>query len=132
MQVGVRFKSSVAGKITSIRFYKGAGNTGPHVVRLWNANGVLIGSATAVNETASGWQSVPFAQPVSIVAGVEYRATYYAPVGHYAVDANALATAITNGPLSTVAVGGTYIYGTGRPVATAPHKYWVDVTFVAN
>jgi hypothetical protein len=101
------------------------------VVRLWNAAGVLIGTATAVNETASGWQSVPFAQPVAITAGSEYRATYYAPTGHYAVDVNALAAAITNGPLSTVPSGGTYIYGTGMPTGTAPHKYWVDVTFVA-
>jgi hypothetical protein len=121
--------SSVAGFITSIRFYKGAGNTGIHQVYLWSATGAQLATATATNETATGWQTVPLAAPVAILAGTEYRATYYAPSGQYAVDLNALAVAQTSGSLSTIATGGTYVYGTTSPTGTAPHNYWVDVSF---
>jgi hypothetical protein len=130
IQVGVRFTSAKAGTITSIRFYKGPGNTGTHEVYLWTAAGQQLGTATAVDETADGWQTATFTTPISIAAGVEYRATYLAPVGRYAVDLNGLATAITSGPLSTPASGGTYSYGTGAPTGTAPHNYWVDVNFI--
>jgi hypothetical protein len=130
--VGVRFTSSVAGTVTSIRFYKGAGNTGTHQVYLWSAAGAQLATGTSVNETASGWQTVVLATPVAIQAGVEYRASYYAPVGHYAVDPSTLTNAVTNGPLSTVPSGGTYVYGTGMPVGTSNNNYWVDITFTAG
>ena len=32
---GVKFRTTQAGSITGIRFYKGAGNTGTHVGSLW-------------------------------------------------------------------------------------------------
>ena len=35
VELGVKFRSDVAGYITGIRFYKGAGNTGTHVGHLW-------------------------------------------------------------------------------------------------
>ena len=132
VQVGVRFTSSVAGKITGIRFYKGTGNGGTHQVYLWNAAGQQLATATAVNETATGWQTVTFATPVSIVAGTVYRASYYAPQGRYAVNINGLSTAVTNSPLSTVATGGAYVYGTTAPTNYVAHNYWVDVNFTAS
>ncbi|MBC7402310.1 MAG: DUF4082 domain-containing protein [Microbacteriaceae bacterium] len=132
VQVGVRFSSSVAGTITGIRFYKGPDNTGPHQVFLWGADATQLATATSSNETASGWQTVALSQPVSIVAGVEYRATYYTTVGLYSLDVGGLASSVTTGPLSTVASGGTYGYSTLAPAGTASHNYWVDVTFVAG
>ena len=123
----MRFTSSVAGSIAAIRFYKGATNTGTHQVYLWSASGTQLATATATNETASGWQTVVLAQPVPITAGTEYWASYYAPVGQYAVDLNGLSAPITSGPLSTVTNGGAYTYGTGQPNNVAPHNFWVDV-----
>jgi hypothetical protein len=127
VQVGVRFTSSVAGSIAAIRFYKGPTNTGTHQVYLWSATGTQLATATATNETASGWQTVVLAQPVPITAGTEYWASYYAPVGQYAVDINGLSTPITSGPLTTVANGGAYTYGTGQPNTVSPNNFWVDV-----
>ena len=121
--------TSAAGTITSIRFYKGDLNTGTHQVYLRDATGQQLATATATNETASGWQTVVLATPVAIAAGTEYRATYYAPTGHYAVDPNALGGVVTSGALSTVATGGTYVYGTGAATSTSTSNYWVDVTF---
>src|SRR5207253_9563053 len=58
----------VSGAISAIRFYKSAQNTGPHTVNLWSASGVLLATATSVNETASGWQTVQLSAPVVIQA----------------------------------------------------------------
>ena len=60
VEVGLKFTSTTSGKITGIRFYKGALNTGTHVVDLWSAAGTLLATATSTNETASGWQQVSF------------------------------------------------------------------------
>ena len=42
VQLGVRFTASVAGSITGIRFYKGAGDTGTHTAYLWSATGTQL------------------------------------------------------------------------------------------
>ena len=49
-----------------MRFYKSAANTGVHIGKRWSEGGSLLASATFLNESASGWQSVTFAQPVQI------------------------------------------------------------------
>ena len=41
------------------------------------------------NETATGWQTVTFASPVPVTAGMTYVVSYTAPNGHYAVLADA-------------------------------------------
>ena len=57
-EVGVKFRSQLAGTITGLRFYKGAANTGTHIGSLWTASGSPLASATFSGETASGWQQV--------------------------------------------------------------------------
>lgn len=128
IQLGVRFTSSQAGVVNGIRFYKVAGDANTHTVRLW-ADGTELAVATSVGETASGWQSVYFSSPVPIDANVEYRASYHTVRGRYAADLGALAEPVVAEPLSTVAVGGVYRYGTGYPDATTSHNYWADVMF---
>ena len=89
----------------------------------------MLATATSAGETASGWQTVYFATPVPINANTEYRASYFTPRGRYAADIGALAGPVVAAPLSTVAVGGVYLYGTGFPSATVSHNYWADVMF---
>ena len=91
VQVGVRFSSSVAGTITGIRFYKGTQNSGTHIGYLWSSTGTLLATVTFACETASGWQTATFSQPVAITPGVEYRASYHSTVGWYAVSLDGLA-----------------------------------------
>ena len=79
----MKFTASLSGQVTGVRFYKASTNTGTHVGDLWSASGQLLASATFSNESASGWQSVQFSQPVSITAGTTYVASYFAPSGHY-------------------------------------------------
>jgi hypothetical protein len=56
VEVGVKFRSDVAGQITGIRFYKGATYTGAHVANLWSSSGQQLVTANFTNETAAGWQ----------------------------------------------------------------------------
>ena len=69
VELGVKFQTSAVGKITGLRFYKGPQNTGNHTGNLWSATGGLLATAIFANETASGWQQVLFATPVSLTVG---------------------------------------------------------------
>ena len=60
MELGVKFRSDVAGTITGIRFYKAAANTGTHIANLWSNTGANLATATFSGESASGWQQVNF------------------------------------------------------------------------
>ena len=68
VELGVKFRSDVAGTITGIRFYKASTNTGTHVGNLWSSTGTNLATATFSGESASGWQQVNFATPVAITA----------------------------------------------------------------
>jgi len=138
VELGVKFSSSVAGYITGIRFYKGSGNTGTHVGHVWTSTGTLLASASFTSETASGWQQVNFSTPVAITAGTTYIASYFAPVGDYAVDRNYFASSgVTNGSLTALggnAAGGNgvYLYGATGGFPTRSYQatnYWIDVVF---
>ena len=138
IEVGVKFVPSQAGQITGIRFYKGPQNLGTHVGNLWNSTGTqLLGTATFANETASGWQQVNFANPVSVTAGTTYVASYFAPQAKYSVNENYFNSAYTNGPLTAPATGTSGGNGVYRYTATsafpnstfAASNYWVDVVF---
>jgi hypothetical protein len=137
IELGVKFRSDVAGYITGIRFYKASTNTGTHVGNLWSSSGQLLATATFTNESASGWQVVRFSQPVAIQAGVTYVASYHTNVGHYSVTENGFGSGgVNNGPLHALGNGvdggdGVYLYGGGAfPTQTyRASNYWVDVLF---
>ncbi len=100
VELGVKFQASGGGTITGLRFYKGPQNTGTHVGDLWSATGTLLASATFTGETASGWQQVNLATPVTITAGTTYVAAYHTNTGFYSVDTNYFSSPLTNGPLT--------------------------------
>ena len=86
VELGVRIKPTVSGTITAVKFYKAAANTGTHTGTLWSSTGTVLATGTFTNETASGWQTLTFATPVSVTAGTVYTASYKAPAGHYSVN----------------------------------------------
>jgi hypothetical protein len=138
VELGVKFRSNVAGQISGIRFYKGSANTGTHIGNLWTVAGTLLATATFAGESPTGWQQVNFTTPVSITANTTYVASYYAPAGGYARDASFFTgTTVINGPLQALADGtdgpnGVYGYGStsGFPSSTyQATNYWVDVIF---
>jgi hypothetical protein len=139
VELGVKFKADVNGSITAIRFYKSSANTGTHVANLWSSSGTLLASATFNNETASGWQQVNFAAPVSITAGTVYVASYHLNLGHYSMNQNYFTTAgIDNAPLHALQNGvsgfnGVFAYGATSIFPSGgfnSSNYWVDVVFI--
>ena len=139
VELGVRFRSDVNGTVTGIRFYKAAANTGSHVGNLWTTTGANLAHATFSGESASGWQQVTFATPVTITANTVYVASVFCPAGHYSVDQHYFATARDNAPLHAPADGaqganGVFAYGAASAFPTDTYlssNYWVDVVFVA-
>lgn len=131
VNLGVRFTSSQAGTIVGIRYYKSVGDGGTHTGSLWSSSGQLLGTATFTQETASGWQTVTFATPISIAAGVTYTASYHSN-GYYADTLDYFTTTHTNGPLTAVSGNGYYTYSDDSlypTQASGGANYWVDVIF---
>ena len=137
-EVGVKFRSSVSGYITAIRYYKGPLNTGTHVASLWTSAGTQLATATFTGETASGWQQVNLPTRVAIAANTVYVASYHANNGRYSVDGAYFATkGVDSPPLRALADGesggnGVYRYGTGSIFPNLTYNtenYWVDVVF---
>ena len=135
IEVGVKFRSEASGYVTGLRFYRGAANRGVHVGHLWASNGALLASATFVNESGSGWQTVNLASPVLINAGTTYIASYYSSSGYFAFSPNYFTSGVDNGPLHAMAAGvegpnGVYAFGSSAfPTSGSTHNYWVDVVF---
>ncbi|PYI68530.1 hypothetical protein CVV68_05955 [Arthrobacter livingstonensis] len=139
VQVGMKFRSDVAGLVTGVRFYKAASNTGVHTGYLWSGTGSLLGSVTFSNETATGWQQASFDTAVPIAANTTYVVSYFAPAGHYSSNGAFFTTAVTNGHLQGLANGtdgpnGVYRYGDSAfPTGSYnSSNYWVDVTMAAG
>src|SRR5438270_559678 len=114
MEMGVKFRSDLAGVITAIRFYIGSLNTGTHVAHLCDSSGGLLATATFVSETATGWQQVNFSTPVQIAPNTTYVASYFAPHGGYSYSSAYFATSgVVNEPLDALsdpAAGGNGVY----------------------
>ncbi len=136
VELGVKFIASARGEITGLRYYKSAQDVGTHVGSLWSSTGQLLATATFTNETASGWQTITFSQPVSISAGATYVASYHSN-GFYAATPNYFTTSHSNGvltaPSSSASGGnGVYAYGSGSLFPTATYNsanYWIDVVY---
>jgi endonuclease/exonuclease/phosphatase family metal-dependent hydrolase len=137
VELGVKFRSNVAGTITALRFYRGASNGSGYVARLWTSTGTLLAEVPVSDGQLPGWQEVLLPAPVEIAAGTTYVASYYTSNGRFARDPSTMASAVVSGnltaPGSASAGGnGVYVYraGGGFPASTYKEtNYWVDVRF---
>jgi hypothetical protein len=139
LEVGVKFTSSVAGQITALTFYRSPSDTGSDLLDLWTSTGTRLASATFTDTTASGWQTVNLATPVSIAADTTYVASYHTD-GTYVGTDNFFTADVTSGPLTatstTNAAGnGVYAYGGTSSTGLFPANtfgaanYYADVVF---
>jgi hypothetical protein len=125
---GVQFSASVNGQITHIRFWKHCAETGTHTGRLWSDTGILLASVSFTNETSCGWQTAKLSSPVSISAGVRYRATYNIN-SYVAKTFYVFPPPISNGPLT--AYGSFYSTPGGSfPTTSSGSNLFADVVFV--
>lgn len=108
-ELGNKVYADTNGYIIGVRFNKPpTDSTSAHKVSLWDLAGNLLASADSSNETASGWQSVYFATPVSVAANTVYVASYYTS-GPFWFNGNLLRNRI---------------YGNGRIHASANYQEW--------
>lgn len=135
IELGMRFRSAIAGNVQGIKFYKTQGNTGIHTGQLYSFDGALLASAVFINETDSGWQTVLFDSVVAINANTTYIAACFSSLGNYISTANGFNTAISNPPLTALADGADGINGLYKYSSTPAFpglgyqstNYWVDV-----
>jgi Domain of unknown function (DUF4082)/Bacterial Ig-like domain/Bacterial Ig domain len=139
VELGLRFRADVPGRITGVRFYKGTSTTGTYTATLWTNGGTALATATFTAETAGGWQQVNFATPVAIAANTVYVVSYHTNVGSYAYTHNYFASeGSDNGPLHALRSSGSsgngvYQYDSSIVFPDSTFRstnYWVDVVFV--
>ncbi|MCH4822772.1 Ig-like domain-containing protein, partial [Gramella lutea] len=137
IQLGMKFKTSVDGFATGVRFYKQNGDPGTHIGQLYDPSGTVLAQVTFENETASGWQQANFATPAEITAGNTYIISYHSSEGYYSVEDQGFLEEKVNGPVTGMVSGengpnGVYRY---TSVPAFPNQsylssnYWVDVVF---
>jgi hypothetical protein len=133
-ELGTGFRSSTPGRITALRYYKPAGETGTHVGHLWSSSGALLTTALFSQETSAGWQSATLAKPLAISAGVEYVVSVNSNTA-FGATAWLLSTVQKNGALSTVADGHNGLFSTTRGAfpTSSYHAsgYFRDLVFVS-
>ena len=139
LELGMKFTSSAAGQITALKFYRSPGDTGPDILDLWTTTGAKLASANFTNTSASGWQTVTLAAPVSIAADTTYIASYHTS-GAYVATGNFFTNALASGPLTAPSGAssggnGVYAYGGTNTAGLFPNSsfnstnYYADVVF---
>lgn len=129
VELGTRFTVAKDGLVTAVRFYKGNGNTGTHVGKLYAGNRE-VARVTFTNETGTGWQTAKLTSAVAVKPGTTYTVSYVALRGKYASD-EGYAWPKVSGDLT--ATGGYYRYPEGYPTQQYNRtNYYVDVLFTAN
>jgi hypothetical protein len=131
VEVGTQFSTTSSGQISSVRFLKAPHSGTTHDVSVWTSTGELLSRATSKQESASGWQTVKLAKPVSVTAGQRYVVSYN--TSHYMATQNYFVKdAAKRGPLSMAVNSGVYKYSATSVLPTLTYKasnYWVDVVF---
>ncbi|GAA2853748.1 DUF4082 domain-containing protein [Paenarthrobacter ilicis] len=125
--LGVRFSSVSAGEVTGVRFYKSAGNTGTHNGALYSATGQQLATVAFTNESASGWQTAMFSQPVPMSANTDYIVSYKSLTGTYSATANGFGSGMSVGPLRAASDAGAYTYSGDFASSRSTASYLVDV-----
>ncbi len=133
-ELGMKFRSAKAGNITAIRHFKAVSDTGTHVGRIWSSTGTLLASVTFTGESASGWQQQALTTPLSVTANTTYIVSVNI-ASHFPFTLGGLATAITNGDVSSVADGQNGVYGGTGTFPSSSYQnsnYFRDIVFVAD
>lgn len=133
-ELGMKFRSFRSGKISAVRYWKAASESGAHVGNIWDASGTLLASVNFTGESASGWQQQALTAPLTIAANTTYIVSVNA-VSNYAFTGSGLATPIVNGDLSTVADGANGVFGGSGTFPSSSFQngnYFRDVEFVAD
>jgi len=147
VELGVKFRSSVAGYIKGVRFYRPPdplSQSRTFSVALWTRTGTQLRTAsTSLLITSNSWQQILFASSYAISANTTYVASYHVPsiggtYSQYAYYEDYFATAgYTNANLTALQNGvdggnGVYKYSSSTTFPNETYNsanYWVDIVF---
>ena len=121
--LGVQFQASSSGSITGVRFYKEADNTGAHTGTLWSRPGTLLASGTFTQRDRERVAGAGLLHPGGGDRGDDVRGVVFHQ--HRALRGtprSGLASAVTNGPLTALAGGGVYAYGSSSTFPTSTYN----------
>ncbi len=133
-ELGTAFQSDIPGRITAIRFWKDANETGTHIGTIWSASGQVLSWVVFAGETASGWQEQPLPDPVSIDANTTYVVSVNTGNTYYVATNFELFHPVVNQDLSSAA-GNNGLFGPVGSLPTNSYKYtnyYRDVVFVSS
>jgi len=131
-ELGVRLFSDRAGQVTALRFWKVAGETGPHVGHVWTPGGQLLASVSFASETSSGWQQQALPAPLAISANTHYIVSVNTSSNLFPGTVSAFTSELVQGNLHAP-VGANGLYGAVNVMPTATYantNYFRDVVFV--
>lgn len=133
-ELGIRFRSTVAGQIIAVRHWKHSNDVATHIGRIWSDAGTLLASATFTSETSSGWQEQELPVPVNVSAETFYRASVNSINGAW-FTAHGFDSQIQN--LNLIAPVGAGVYASAG-VGNFPNltfnntNYFRDIVFIPS
>lgn len=135
-ELGMKFRSTKAGQVTAIRYWKAPSESGNHVGKIWASSGdTPLATVNFSNETASGWQQQALSTPLSIQANTTYVVSVNIN-NFYVATKNELASSIVNGDLNSVADNNNGVYNTSPNAfptnSYLNNNYYRDIVFVAS
>lgn len=135
-ELGAVFTPTVAGDVTSIRFYVADNESGSHTARLWNnASGTVISGPHTLSVSSAGWHTYTLPATVTLTASTTYTVSVTTGVdAGYSYVYSALSTSGTNGAFLTYAsTSGVFTSTLGqRPTQNFGSHYFRDIVFVAS
>lgn len=140
--LGTKFRASVNGSVVGIRWQRVTNNNGVGDVALFQGTTNISGTRTVSGETASGWQRMDFASPISItsntiyIAAARYILNLSQIINIYYSSSNYFTSAYINTPLEAVAtatsVNGVYSYSSTMVAPSSTWQgssYFIDLVF---
>jgi Ca2+-binding RTX toxin-like protein len=138
-ELGMRFRATVDGEISALKYFRGTGDAGDTDVRtmtLWSPTGSKLGTVT-ITATAGmdGWQVGTLSSPIKITAGQTYTVSY-STARNYAFTEGYFSSQKTSadGMIVALANGGVFNATPGALPGTAwnSSNYWADVVFASS
>jgi hypothetical protein len=101
LELGVKFQAAQQVQITGVRIYRV--DTATVTGSLWTAGGTLLARGNFSPASGHGWQDMSFSDPVTIVPGKTYVASYFTPNTRYAFRYGYFSnSALTVGPITAL------------------------------
>jgi hypothetical protein len=133
IELGLRFRATAAGWLTTVRWYAPAATEADRVGSVWSGQQRLA-TVRLPAATAPGWQEAVLDRPVPVSAGAEYVVSYTAPAGGRHAEAAAPTGTRVAGPLTATVASGAVSGDPGTaPTTAVPGKdFWADVVVVTT